>query len=564
MESWDHSVDFLVIGSGAAGMTAALRARDLGADVLIAEKAPFFGGNTAISGGVIWVPNNPGMRELGLDDSPEEAIRYLEAIAEGSSREKLLSYVETAPRMMEYLAENSHTRFECLPQYPDYYPELDGGKAGGRSCEPVLFDALSLGDAWHQMRKSSHHRLAFGGRITIRATEAKDLLEGGSRTIGFMLGALARYYSDFRARFARFPRARMLSLGGALTGSLYRSLMDRGVPLWLNAPLRELVVAEGRVVGAVVENECGLLRIEAKRGVMLGAGGFERSEALRREHQPTPNSPAWSAGCESNTGDTLGILQNIGASFDFLDEAWWCPTMRVEGDEDPVHIVIFENHLPHSLIVNRAGRRFMNEAAPYNDIGKSIYRAHSEESPAIPAYLIFDASYRKRFPCGPMQPGYARPDRRLPRELQGSFFEMAETTEALAEKLGIDPEGLHETLLRFNQHAREGKDPDFGRGESLQDRYYSVARELVNPNLAPIETPPFYAVKVYPGDLGTKGGPRTDTHARVLKHDDSCVPGLYAAGNCSAVVMGRSYPGAGGTIGPAMAFAFRAAEHACS
>lgn len=563
MGSWDHSVDFLVVGSGAAGLTAALRAHDLGGEVLVVEKASLFGGNTAISGGVIWVPDNPSMRAAGIADSLEEGLCYLEAITDSSTtKEKLRAYLETAPRMIEYLAAHSHVRFECLPHYPDYYPELAGGKPGGRSCEPAFVDALKLGPEWFRMRALSHERLILGGRLTIKATEARNLLAGGWATIGFMLRALLQYYMDFPARLRRFPRARWLSLGGALAGGLRCSLMERGVPLWLDTPVVELVVEDGCVTGALVERDGKPLRIQARRGVMLGTGGFEHSEALRAQYGPAPSSTQWTGGCDSNTGDMLAIGQAVGGSVDLMDEAWWCPSMRVESSSDPVRVVIFENHLPGSLIVNRQGRRFMNEAAPYNDIGKDIYAAHSEHSPAIPAFLIFDALYRKRYPCGPMRPGYATPDRALPKSLEGSFFEKADTLDALATKLGVDSDGLVDTVRRFNAYALEGKDPEFGRGDSLQDRYYSVAEDLPNPNLAPIEKPPFYAVKIYPGDLGTKGGFRTDTQARVLDAGDAPIPGLYAAGNCSAVVMGRTYPGAGGTIGPAMAFGFLAAEHA--
>jgi 3-oxosteroid 1-dehydrogenase len=244
-----------------------------------------------------------------------------------------------------------------------------------------------------------------------------------------------------------------------------------------------------------------------------------------------------------------------------MDEAWWCPSMLVPS-QDTARIVIYEKNLAGGIIVDRRGRRFMNEAKPYNDVGKSMYRANTSEGLAIPAFLVFDGTYRRKYACGPMMPGSTVPDWALPKVLEGNFFEKSQTLDGLARKIGVDADGLIETVRRFNEFARTGKDPDFGRGDSLQDRYYTSKADGPNPSLGPIEKPPFYAVKVYPGDLGTKGGFRTDARSRVLTDTDEIIPGLYAAGNCSAAAMGRTYPGAGGTIGPAMTFGYIAAEHA--
>jgi len=554
-------VDFLVVGSGAAGMTAALHAHDLGGETLIVEKAPAFGGSTALSGGVVWAPNNPLMARAGIGDSAEDGLRYLERVTAGSSTtEKLRAYVETAPRMLATLADRSHVRFECVESYPDYYPEEEGGKQGGRSCEPALFDALQLGDELERMQLPHMEHYVLGGRLTVKVADGKRLMGGGLPLVGFMLRSLTSYYTNFRARWRRL-RNTDFTLGCALVGRLRLSLMDRNVPLWLGTPLRDLVLDEGRIVGAVVEREGKQLRIRTRRGVLLAAGGFERNLALREQYQPAPASDCWTGGCETNTGDTLALAPKIGADLDLMDEAWWCPTMLVS-TEDRVRMVIFEKHLPGGLIVDRRGRRFMNEAEPYNDVGKSMYRANTPDGTAIPAFFVFDRKFRKKYACGPMLPGASMPDWALPRDLEGDFFEKSETLEGLAQKIGVDADGLNETVRRFNQSAQIGEDPEFGRGDSLQDRYYTARAEGPNPSLGPIEKPPFYAVRVYPGDLGTKGGFRTDASARVLTPADEPIAGLYAAGNCSAAAMGRTYPGAGGTIGPAMTFGFIAAEHA--
>jgi len=542
-------------------MTAALRAHDLGAEALVVEKAPLYGGSTALSGGVVWVPNNPLMARAGISDSAEEALRYLEAVTAGSSTtEKLRTYVETAPRMMATLAGCSHVRFECVEGYPDYYPEETGGKPGGRSCEPAVFDALQLGDEFERMRSHDEEYYVLGGRLTVKVADGKTLMAGGWPIAWFMLRGLFSYYTNLRARRKRLGNTN-LSLGCALVGRLRRSLMDRKVPLWLDTPLEDLVVDGGRVVGVLVVREGRALRIQARKGVLLAAGGFERNLEMRGRYQRAPTSDAWTAGCETNTGDTVALAVAKGASLDLMDDAWWCPSMLAPY-RNPVRIVIYEKNLPGGIIVDRRGRRFMNEAEPYNDVGKSIYRANTSEGLAIPAFLVFDGTFRRKYACGPVMPGWAVPDWALPRELKENFFEKSRTLAGLARRIGVDADGLVETVRRFNGFARTGRDLDFERGESLQDRYYTSRAEGPNPSLGPIEKPPFYAVKVYPGDLGTKGGFRTDARARVLADTGDAIPGLYAAGNCSAAAMGRTYPGAGGTIGPAMVFGYIAAEHA--
>jgi 3-oxosteroid 1-dehydrogenase len=385
-------------------------------------------------------------------------------------------------------------------------------------------------------------------------------MAGGSRVAWFMLRGLFSYYTNLRARRKRLGNTD-LSLGGALVGRLRLSLMDRKVPLWLDTPLEDLIADEGRIVGAVVEREGRPLRIQAKKGVLLAAGGFERNLEMRQRYQRAPTSDRWTAGCETNTGDAVAPALANGASLDLMDEAWWCPSMLVPS-QDAARIVIYEKNLAGGIIVDRSGRRFMNEAEPYNDVGKSMYRANTSEGQAIPAFLVFDGTYRRKYACGPMMPAFATPDWRLPKVLEGNFFEKSESLDGLARKIGVDADGLLATVHRFNEFARSGKDLDFGRGNNIQDLYYTAKADGPNPSLGPLEKPPFYAVKVYPGDLGTKGGCRTDARARVLTEDDGVIPGLYAAGNCSAVLMGRTYPGAGGTIGPAMTFGYIAAEDA--
>ena len=561
MTTWDKSVDFLVIGSGAAGLTAAVCAHDLGGETLVVEKAPHYGGTTACSGGVVWVPNNPLMQQLGISDSSEEALQYLETVTRGTSTtERLRSYVDTAPRMMRFMLDNSRVRFACLDDYPDYYPEVEGGKLGGRSCEPASFDALQLGDEFRRLYpRPAVKQVPLGGRVLFGAADGHRILTGDINSAWFMFKGLVSYYTNFRARRQGLKNT-ALTLGPALIGALRLSLMDRGVPLWLGTPLKELFTEGGRVVGALVEKDGEAFRIEAKRGVLIAAGGFEASGEKRQQYQQAPTSGKWTGGSQFNTGDTIDPGVGVGASLDLMDDAWWCPCVVAPyPEQSPAWIMVFGKSSPGSVIVNTAGKRFMNEAATYNDVVKTMYKTNTPENSTIPAHLIFDKSYRKRYACGPMLPF---PDAFLNKKLQNGFYKKDATLEGLARKIGVDPEGLVDTVRRYNRFAETGKDEDFGRGESPQDLYYAGQSDLPNPTIGPVAEPPFYAVEIYPGDLGTKGGFRTDARARVLTEADEPIPGLYAAGNCSAAVMGRTYAGAGATIGPAMTFGFLAAEHA--
>jgi len=555
---WNETVDFLVVGSGAAGMTAAIRAHDLGAKTLIIEKGEQYGGSTALSGGVVWVPDNPCMQQLEMDDSAEEGFEYLQGITAGvPSEARLRAYLETAPRMMTYLEEFSDLKFQSIEDYPDYYPERPGGKCGGRSCEPIEFNAFLLGPELEKQLR--YHQSYFPlGFVTVRAREGTEILKQTLKGDLILLRLIFSFLFNLRARIKGWRNTR-LTIGGALAGRARLSLMKRDVPLWLKTKLNELVMEDGRVVGAIVEHKGRVQRIRAKQGVLLAMGGFEHNAELRRKHQQAPIGAEWAAGAETNSGDSIAVGRNLRAGFELMDESWWCPVFLLPGDPF-VRLVIFEKNLPGSIIVNAKGERFMNEAATYNDVVKSMYRSNAE-AVSIPAYLIFDRRFRKKYPVANILPAPIQPDYLVPKRLR-SWLVKDKSLTGLAEKIGVDTEGLLRTVQRFNEFAHQGKDLDFGRGESVQDQYYAAKPTGPNPNLGPIEKGPFYAIQVWPGDIGTKGGLKTDKKARVLTEEGNVIPGLYAAGNCSAAVMGPTYPGAGGTIGPAMTFGFIAAEDA--
>ncbi|MBW2421992.1 MAG: FAD-binding protein, partial [Deltaproteobacteria bacterium] len=557
----DLEVDWLVTGSGAAGMTSAVIAHDLGATTLIVEKSPLYGGSTAMSGGAIWVPANHLMAKLGEHDSREDAARYLMGITEGQADPLLVdAYLDAAPEMVLYLEAHSRVRFAAVEGYPDYYPEREGGRFGARTIEPLPFDALELGDEFRLQRPFSERSFLLG-MISMTALEVKTMLAGGWPMYRLLLRQLLAWVIHWRARLRLGMKTSRLTLGRSLAARLRRSLLDRAVPLWLDAPLRELVRDDdGRVVGGVVERDGARLRIHARKGVLLASGGFEQNEALRHHHQPSPTGTQWALGADSNTGDAVALGGALGADFRLMEDAWWCPVFKVPGEAAPF-ISVVEKGMPGSMMVNARGERFMNEAAPYNDMVKSMYAAHSDESPAIPCYMVFDADFRQKHSCGPVKPGYMQPDHRLPPELK-AFLHRGETLAELAEELGMEAPRLEASIERFNGFARSGRDEDYHRGESAQDRYYSDPQVEPNSCLAPIAQAPFYAAAVYPGDLGTKGGLRTDRHARVLDPGGRPIAGLYAAGNCAASMMEHTYPGAGGTIGPAMTFGWLASQHA--
>lgn len=559
MPGWDHEVDLLAVGSGAASMSGALRAHDLGLSALICERSERYGGSTAMSGGVCWIPNNPQMAQRGIPDDREAALRYLDEITQGEvERDRLEAYVDGSLRMLEWFEERTHVRFDALEHYTDYYAEAPGGRPGGRSMDSSAFDGRQLGEALRQARMP-HPQALVMGRMSITPREAHTILRNDLRGRLLLMWRLLTYaLRRGKRRYARDPR---MTAGNALVGRLRRSLLDRDVPLWLQCPVRELIVEGSRVVGAAVEREGSLQRIRAHHGVLLGAGGFEKNAEIRRRYQQHPIGADWAAGHEGNLGDGLRMGMELGAEVALLEHAWWTPVTLVPREKH-AWVLVVEKSLPGSIFVNARGERFVNEAEPYVDVVVDMYAADDGQGLAVPCWMIFDATFRQRYPVGPVAPGYAAPDSRISRRLREGFLRRADTLAELAERIGVSAEGLQRTVARFNPMAVAGVDEDFGRGEQLSDRYYSDHRVEPNPCLAPIERPPYYAIPVYPGDLGTKGGLLTDAGARVLRPDGRPIEGLYAAGNTAASIMGRTYPGAGGTIGPALCFGMIAAESA--
>jgi len=548
-QDWDYQTDLLVVGAGGAGMACALTASTEGLDTLVVEKTESYGGTTALSGGVLWIPNNSLMPRAGATDSEDRALTYLKHnIGNRVGEAKLRAFVANAARMLDYLCRHGYLQVLTFEGFPDYRPEDPGAAGAGRSVEPKVFAGRKLGAALPELRARS--ALAPAG-IVGTMSELRRLAAIRSNPI-----ELLKAWQVFpRNLWNRLTRASHMSNGAALAAWLRHGLQKRGIPLWLNTGLTELIIADGTVVGAGVMRDGVRQRIRAARGVVITAGGFEHNPEMRRQFFGTGATSEYTSGSPGNTGDAIRAGLEVGAAVDLMDDAWWAPTFMPPGQKP--QIVIFERGKPGNIIVNAAGQRFANEADPYNELVKQMQEADRSGPSAIPAYLIFDDTYRNRYPLGGMMPGITPK-----RYIDNGFVTRADTLEALADAVGIDPAGLTATVARFNDMARNGRDEDFHKGDSAFDRFAGDPTVEPNPCLAPLERPPFYAMKLYPGDLGTKGGLLTNEHAQVVRGDGTVVAGLYAAGNSSASVMGNFYPGAGGTIGPAMTFGYIAAMHA--
>jgi 3-oxosteroid 1-dehydrogenase len=538
--------DVVVVGSGAAGMTAALVAAHQGLSAVVLEKTGRFGGSTARSGGGLWVPGNEVLRRAGVADTPEQARAYLAHVADGCvSAERQQALLEHGPAMLSFVRAHAPVDFAWVPGYADYYPEAPGGLAKGRSIEPRPMDGRVLGA---ELPYLNPPYLPTPPGVTITQADYRWLSLGPRHPRAVLAGVKVAG----RMARTRLLRQRLLSMGQALAAGLRAGLQASRVPVWLDTPMTGLHLDAGRVAGVAVARDGEPALILASRGVVLAAGGFERNAAMRRHYQRPPIGTEWTTGSPGNTGDAIMAGETAGAALDLMDDAWWGPSIPLPSGP---YFCLAERSLPGCLLVNGAGQRFVNESAPYVDAVHAMYEGHTDAVPHIPSWLIFDQRYRNSYVFAGLPPG-----RSLPRRWSavGSVHRAATVAE-LAASAGLDPAALAATVARFNGFAGAGRDEDFHRGDSAYDRYYGDPRRRPNPNLAPLDTPPFYAVKIVPGDLGTKGGLRTDERARVLRADGSPIPGLYAAGNTSAAVMGHSYAGAGATIGPAMTFGYIAA-----
>lgn len=526
MTDWDHEIDVVVLGSGGAGLTAALTAAANGATVEVYEKAATVGGTTAVSGGIVWIPAHRRSPEEEL--TVADAMSYLRAQSLGVMDDDLVeTFVITGPDMLDFVEAHSDLRFEIAEGFPDYKPELPGGRpTGGRSLNAKPFDLSLLGE-WRD-------------RLTSFPADFSN--------VGIDAETRARIHASLDDESGDYCVA-----GTALIAGLLKGLLDVGVAPRTNARAEELIADDRGITGVRIMHEGKHFDVRARRGVVLATGGFEWDPKLVEAYLRGPMRGAVSP--PNNTGDGLRMAMAHGADLANMGEAWWVPIVRLPGDTFAGHprsrSVRLERTRPRSIIVNRAGKRFVNEAGEYNSMAGPFHFLDPKHGYANdPAWIVFDAQHLKRYGFLGVAPGDEAPD----------WFSPSADLAELGIKTGIDPDGLARTLAAWNDNVGSEHDPDFGRGSSAYDGYWGddKAATVAGKTLGPIDTPPYFAVPVAIGAMGTKGGPRTDRDGRVLHVSGAVIPGLYAAGNAMAGATGKAYGGAGGTLGPAMVFGYRA------
>ena len=556
-----ETFDVVVVGSGSAGAMAALRAADHGLSVLIVEKAHKFGGTSATSGGVMWIPNHRLDGDKG--DTRDEALKYIDSIrTKEVNRERLEAFVDEGPKMIHYLKGTGVDVVAAA--WPDYMPDKPGARTD-RSIVVNTFDGRQLGDGRYALMREQFNRFKLFGRYAMDLTETFSLMmqnKGWRTTAAKVVG---RYWADRSSRGVSH-RDRRFTQGAALMGSVYKQVFDRGVQLRLETKLERLLVDEGgKVTGVEVSNFGRLYGIGARHGVVLAAGGFEWNQELRDRFYPVPGLTRHSSTPEDgNRGEALLAAEKIGASTEHTEQGWWIPTMTLPmpgaSNFHEIHQAAFDVGRPWSVVVNRNGVRFCDEACGYDQFGQAMVADHLKTGANMPCWLIFDSKFRKKFSAGGLMPTVHTPERKVPADWWDHYVFKADSIEALAKKVNLPVGPVVETVAKMNAYAKTGVDPEFGRGMNIYDQFFGDPVSQPNPNIGPIDTGPYYAVPINNGDLGTKGGLRCDARARVLDGEGQPIAGLYAAGNNSGTPFGDVYPGAGATIGPAMTFAFVAAN----
>ncbi|MFF2553057.1 3-oxosteroid 1-dehydrogenase [Nocardia sp. NPDC058058] len=547
----DRDYDVVVVGSGAAGMTAALTAAHRGLRVVLIEKAAHYGGSTARSGGGVWIPGNKALKASGRPDDREEARTYLRSIiGDVVPADKIDTYIDRGAEAFDFVLDHSALKMKWVPGYSDYYPEAPGGKADGRSCEPKPLNLKILGAERFNL-EPPYSKAPLN--VVILQADYKKLNLLRRHPIGF--ATVLRVGT--RWAWGKVTGKALVGMGQAIIAGMRKGLLDANVPVLLNTPLTGLVIENGVVTGVEAEQNGETVRFNAKYGVILGAGGFEHNADMRHKYQREPITTEWTTGAAANTGDAIRAGLEAGAAVDFMEDAWWGPT-TLKGQGKP-WFALAERNLPGCIIVNDEGKRFGNESAPYVEAVHTMYGGEYGQGDGpgenVPSWLVFDQRYRSRYIFAGLQPGQRFPS----RWMENDNIVVAPTLAELAEKLGVPADSLTATVERFNGFVDSGVDEDFQRGKSAYDRYYGDPTIKPNPCLNKLEVGPFYGVRMYPGDLGTKGGLVTDNDGRVLREDSTVIEGLYAAGNTSSPVMGHTYAGPGATIGPAITFGYLAA-----
>jgi 3-oxosteroid 1-dehydrogenase len=553
--NWDISVDLLIAGSGGGGMVAALAALDAGIVPLVVEKQSLVGGSTGMSGGMVWLPNNPLMRADGIADSHADGLAYFADVvgdigaASSSARREM--FLSAGYEMINFLVRKGVRLVRC-PGWSDYYPNHKGGNAAGRAVEAVPFDAAALGNWSDKVQPALAKNYGQGFVVKTNELRSVQYYNRAPRAFAVALRVFAR------TAVARIRRREMLTNGASLVGQMLKILIDLGggsPALWTNTAMEDLIIEDGRVVGARVIRAETPLNIEARQGVLLAAGGFGHNAEMRRKYSgDQPNDAQWSIANAGDTGEVLQTAMELGAKTDLLDEAWWLPSVFIADGGSAAASLGSGRQRPGAIYIDGTGRRFCNESNSYVEVGKAMYA-----NKAVPCWMIFDDGYVGRYVSG------ANPlkKRRLPEELiERGAIARDDTIGGLARQIDVPAAELERTIRRFNEFAAKGLDPDFGRGQSAYNDCLGDPGYRPNAALGPLDRAPYYATRVYPADVGTCGGVITNEHAQVLDERDRVIDGLYATGNITATVMGRTYLGAGGSIANTMVFGYVAARHA--
>jgi 3-oxosteroid 1-dehydrogenase len=554
--------DVVVVGSGAGGMVAAVRARDLGLSVLMAEKTHYYGGTSATSGGGTWIPLND---TVASEDSVAKAMTYLQAVTKGQAREELLRvYVEQAQVMTKYV-ETLGVRSFGVPGYPDYYSELPGALKA-RGMLPFDMDGAELGDEFFRLRDHHPFLLAFDRyALNFEMSAMISARLPGWRKIALKM--LASYWLDIPWRM-KTRIDRRLTMGRALVGGLRKAMLQRGIPLVLNTRLVELQSKSNRVTGCLFEQHGRKFTVTARKAVVLASGGYEQNQQMRDTYMRVPTiKEASLTPKDVNTGEVIRAGQAIGAALENMENAWWCPSIRLPSrapgnpNSEISYQLFFERGRPGTISVNRLGKRFVNEAVSYDQFGQAMIADQLATGANTPCWMIFDGTYRSKHPAGGLLPSWVMSDKSLPPAWWDNVIFRANSISELARKIGVDETNLATTVAAMNEYAKTGLDKEFGRGRAPYDQFFGEPGITPNSCLGPLDKAPYYAMLVDLGDLGTKGGLRVDKDAAVLGTDGHPIAGLYAVGNVTGSLFGGAYPGAGATLGPAMTFGYVAANH---
>ncbi len=555
----ENICDVIVVGSGAGGLGTAVTAALKGLTVVVLEKAPVYGGTSAISGGGTWIPCNPVAKRAGLSDSREAARSYFQHSAGNRfDAARVDAFLDKAPEMVTFLEQQAGLPFTVQPDRPDYHPDVPGASRGGRVIYAAPFDARALGKEVARLRPPLKELTLLG--IMIRpGPDLKHFINvfRSFESFKVVTRRLLRHVRDVLTR----GRSMDLGNGNALIARLATIAFGKGVEIRTSVDVRDLILENGRVSGVKYERADGTTgTLHARRGVVLAAGGFPHDVARRKEvmsHAPTGHEHK-SATVNSNTGDGIRMAERIGAVFnsDLSDAASWAPVSLVpqRGGKPVPFPHLIDRQKPGFIAVTRRGRRFVNESDSYHDFVRGLVKASANDPPPE-CFLIADHRTIRRYGIGCVKPAPVP----MFHHVRSGYLMRGNTLAELAQQAGIEAEGFLHTVEEFNKHARLGNDPEFNRGGNSYNRYNGDALHKPNPCVAPIEVAPFYAVKIYAGDLGTFAGLKTDEHARVLDAAGQPIAGLYAVGNDMSHIMSGEYMSGGTNLGPALTFGYIAA-----